>query len=277
MKKGCLAMIYLHPGFSFPALDIQVLEEVLYDLPPLEGIFLHWHTHGVTATTASMRSFFARREQLLGPTTLSGASVQLLYECATNSLHRFPEQDLPLSWHHRPLHVRLLRHEPAFSAAVTQIPLPPGVLAQKTVLMTVGGISFVYTGVGPQRLTRQHLHSLAVALDLPCQVIKQCSINSLTFNSVETLGMHPGIISSFWHPLRPTGLTALILVLWPKQWEEQALAVAIALSLWESLVLPLHCLHQLIRSYAKQAYPEVRIIELESEGTLYAQSEQRIG
>ena len=68
----------------------------MYDLPPLEGVFLHWHTHGVTATTAGMHSLLARRKQLLGPTTLSGASIQLLYECATDSLRRLslPGQDL---------------------------------------------------------------------------------------------------------------------------------------------------------------------------------------
>jgi hypothetical protein len=53
--------------------------------------------------------------------------------------------------------------------------------------------------------------------------------------------------------------------------------VAISLSLWESLVLPLCCLRPLVRSYARRAYPEVRIVELESEGTLYAHAEQRIG
>lgn len=30
------------------ALNLQLAEEVLYDLPPLEGVFLYWHTYGVT-------------------------------------------------------------------------------------------------------------------------------------------------------------------------------------------------------------------------------------
>ena len=45
--------------FPTPSLNLRLLEEVLYDLPPLEGVFLHWHTHGVTATTAGM--YFASR------------------------------------------------------------------------------------------------------------------------------------------------------------------------------------------------------------------------
>ena len=34
---------------AFPSsfLNLRLLEEVLYDLPPLEGVFLHWHTYGV--------------------------------------------------------------------------------------------------------------------------------------------------------------------------------------------------------------------------------------
>jgi len=39
--------------------------------------------------------------------------------------------------------------------------------------------------------------------------------------------------------------------------------VAISLSLWESLVLPLGCLRPLLRSYAARAYPEVRLIDLQ--------------
>jgi hypothetical protein len=30
--------------FPTPSLNLRLLEEVLYDLPPLEGVFLHWHT-----------------------------------------------------------------------------------------------------------------------------------------------------------------------------------------------------------------------------------------
>ena len=126
--------------FPTPSLNLRLLEEVLYDLPPLEGVFLHWHTHGVTATTAGMSSLLARRKQLLGPTTLSGASIQLLYECATDSLRRLslPGQDLHSPWESRPLHARLLRHGPTLSAAETQALLPPGVLVHKTVSMTLG-------------------------------------------------------------------------------------------------------------------------------------------
>jgi len=65
------------------SINLKLAEEVLYDLPPLEGVFLHWHTHGVTATTPGITSLLSRREQMLGVATLSEASIRLLYECAT--------------------------------------------------------------------------------------------------------------------------------------------------------------------------------------------------
>jgi hypothetical protein len=258
--------------FPTPSLNLRLLEEVLYDLPPLEGIFLHWHTHGVTATTAGMYSLLARRKQLLGPTTLSGASIQLLYECATNSLRHLslPGQDLHASWAVRPLHARLLRHGPTLSAAKMQALLPPGVLEHKTISMTLAETLLLCTSVGPQRLTRQQLHTIAASLEMPRRAIKQCTVNSVTSNPVETFTTQPGLISPFLHPSHHTGLGALVLLPWPEESEAQAREVAISLSLWESLVLPLRCLRQLIRSYARRAYPGVRIIELESEETLYA-------
>ena len=250
-----------------PSLNLRLLEEVLYDLPPLEGVFLHWHMYGVTATTSGMHSLLARRKQLLGPTTLSGASIQLLYACAIDIL---PGQDLHSSWDSRPLHARLLRHGPSLNAAKTQALLPPGVLVHKTVSMTLAETSLLCTGVGSQRVTRQHLRAIAAALVLPRRTAKLCTVNPVTSNTVETFTTQPGLISPFLHPSHHTGLGALVLLPWPEQSEGQAREVAISLSLWESLVLPLRCLRQLIRSYAKRAYPGVRVIELECEETLCA-------
>ncbi len=258
--------------FPTPSLNLRLLEEVLYDLPPLEGVFLHWHTYGVTATTAGMHSLLARRKQLLGPTTLSGASIQLLYECATDSLRRLslPGQDLHCPWESRPLHARLLRHGPTLSAVGTQTLLPPGVLVHKTVSMTLAETSLLCTGVGPQRLMRQQLYTIAAALEMPRRAVKQCTVNPVTSNPVETFSMQPGMVSPFLHPSHHTDLGALVFLPLPEQSEAQEHEVAISLSLWESLVLPLRCMHQLIRSYARRVYPEVQIIELESEETLYA-------
>ena len=254
--------------------NLQILEEVLYDLPPLEGVFLHWHTYGMPATTAGIRSLFARRKQLLGPTTLSEASVQLLYECATDSLRLLhqPMQDLHSPWDSRPLHARLLRHGPTLSAAETQELLPPGVLVQKTISMTLANTLLLCTGAGSQRVTRQQLRTLSTVLALPKRAIKQCTVNATTANPVEIFAMQPGMVSPFLHPTRESTCDALVLLPWPKRWEARDQEVAISLSLWESLLLPLGCLRPLLRSYARRAYPGVRVIELESEEALYARA-----
>ena len=248
-------------------LNLQLAEEVLYDLPPLEGVFLYWHTHGVTSTTPGITSLLARREQMLGVTTLSGASIRLLYECATDCLRRLP---VPVysPWDSRPLHARLLRHSPSKSAAETQALLPPGVLVQKTISVTLGERLLLCTGVGTGSLTRWHQRDMAAALALPFRTLKRCTINSSAHTSVEAFAMQPGMVSPFLHPERAAHLSALVLLPWRERWDAKAREVAISLSRWESLVLPVLCLRHLVRQYARRAYPQVRLIELGSEGAI---------
>ena len=246
-------------------LNLQLAEEVLYDLPPLEGVFLYWHTHGATETTPGINSLLARREQMLGVATLSGPSIRLLYECATDCLNRL---SVPVysPWDSRPLHVRLLRNSPSKSAAETQVLLPPGVLVQKTISVTLGERLLLCTGVGTGSLTRWHLRDMAAALAQPCRTLKRCTINSSAHTPVKTFAMQPGMVSPFLHPERAVPLSALVLLPWRERWDAKAQEVAISLSLWESLILPVRCLRPLIRQYARRAYPQVRLIELGSEG-----------
>jgi hypothetical protein len=253
-------------------MNLQLAEEVLYDLPPLEGVFLHWHTHGMSATTPGITSLLYRREQMLGVATLSGASIRLLYECATDCLRRLP---VPVysPWDSRPLHARLLRHGPSQRAAETQALLPPGVLVQKTISVTLGGLLLLCTGVGTQSLTRWQLRDMATALALPYRTIKRCTINSSAHTSVEAFAMQPGMVSSFLHPERAAKLSALVLLPWSQRWEAQEREVAISLSPWESLALPVRCLRSLVRSYARRAYPEVRLIELGNAGAIVSFAE----
>ncbi|MFL5667652.1 MAG: hypothetical protein ACJ8BW_40845 [Ktedonobacteraceae bacterium] len=259
---------------SSTCINLRHVEEVLYDLPPLEGVFLHWHTYGMKATTSGIDSLLARRKQLLGSTTLPGTSIQLLYECATDCLRNLPIQDPHSSWDSRPLHARLLRHGSSMSADSTQALLPPGVLVQKTVSITLADTLLLCTSLGPQLLTRRQLRGIATALALPTCTVRRCTINPATCNPVEMFAMEPGMISPFLQPARDTGLTALVILPWPKRWEAQEREVAISLSLWESLVLPLRCLRQLLRIYAKRAYPAVRVIELASEDSSDGQADK---
>lgn len=257
-------------------LNLQLAEEVLYDLPPLEGVFLNWHIHGATATTPGIISLLARREQMLGTATLSGASITLLYECAADCLHRLP---MPVysPWDSRPLHARLLRHSPSRRADETQALLPPGVLVQKTLSVTLGERLLLCTGVGTGSLTRWHLRDIAAALALPFRTLKRCTINSSAHTSVETFAMQPGMVSPFLHPERAVPLSALVLLPWRERWEAQEREVAISLSMWESLAMPVRCLRSLIRQYARHAYPQVRLIELGSGGALESFAEDDDG
>jgi hypothetical protein len=258
------------------SLNLQLAEEVLYDLPPLEGVFLYWHTHGVTATTPGITSLLSRREQMLGVATLSGASIRLLYECAADCLRHLP---MPVysPWDSRPLHARLLRHGPSLRAAETQVLLPPGVLVQKTISVTLGERLLLCTSAGTQSLTRRQLRDIATALALPHQTVSQRTINSSTYHAVEAFAMQPGMVSPFLRPERAAAIAALILLPWPQRWEAQEREVAISLSLWESLLLPLRCLHPLIRRYTKRAYPQVRLIELGNESAIDCFEEARDG
>jgi hypothetical protein len=257
-------------------MNLRLAEEILYDLPPLEGVFLHWHTHGLTATTPGITSLLHQREQLLGGATLSGASITLLYECATDCLRRLP---MPVysPWDSRPLHARLLRHGPSLRAAETQVLLPPGVLVQKTVSVSLGECLLLCTGVGTRSLTRWQLRDMAAALALPHRTLKRCMINASTHTSVEAFAMLPGMVSPFLHPERAAHLSALVLLPWRELWEAQEQEVAIALSLWESLALPIRCLRPLVRRYARRAYPQVRLIELGNESAIDCFEEARDG
>src|SRR5258708_39606521 len=79
------------------------LEEILYDLPPLEGVLLHWHMYGAAALTPGIMSLFSRRGQLLGPAALPRASIQLLAPRASEALHPLPRHQPSTSWETRPL------------------------------------------------------------------------------------------------------------------------------------------------------------------------------
>jgi hypothetical protein len=258
-------------SFAHPERNLQRLEEVLYDLPPLEGVFLHWHTYGVTSTTPGMLSLLSRRKQLLGPATLSAASLQLLAACATEALRRV--QGSSSRWDSRPLHARLVRHGSALRAAEAQALLPPGVLMHKTTSVALADSLLLCSGAGTQHLKRWQLQAVAAALALPGRATKQCHIHTAACDSIETFAMQPGMVSPFLHPSSPAGFAALVLLPWPKRCEEQFQEVALSLSLWESLLLPISCLRPLLRRYAARAYPEVPLLELESESPAYAYTE----
>ena len=239
--------------------DVLPVEQRLSWLPPLQQTFASWHTSGATEAAPILD----RREAVLGAATLSGAS--LLYEIASLHIQALHPLEPLSTWHTRPLHERIAFHAASHSAAQTQAVLPPGALVQKTLTVAMAGRLLLCTCVGDRKLERKHLRAVADALALPRRAVKHCSINPSTCDPVEEFGMRPGMVSPFLPPLQSTRLAAVVLIPWPRWWEEKGREVAVSLSLWESLLLPLYCLRDSVCGYARHAYPYARLIELERE------------
>jgi hypothetical protein len=75
--------------------------------------------------------------------------------------------------------------------------------------------------VGPQMLTRRQLRTIATTLALPTCAVKRGIINPATCNPGETVATEPELISPFLLPSRDAGVTALVVLPWPKRWEAQ--------------------------------------------------------
>src|SRR5712692_5339754 len=242
-------------------IDFLPVEQRLSCLPPLQHTFASWHTSGATEGVTHLEL----REAVLGAATLSGASLRLLYEIASLHIQALHALGQVSAWHTRPLHQRIASHAASHSAAQTQAVLPPGALVQKTVTVAMAGRLLLCTCVGDQELERKHLRALAHELALLRRAARRCTINPSTSDPVEECGMRPGMVSPFLPPLQSTRMVAVVLIPWPRWWEEKGREVAVSLSLWESLLLPLHCLKDSVCGYARRAYPSAQLIELQGE------------
>ncbi len=243
------------------ARDVLPVEQRLSRLFPLQHTFAAWHNAGSTEAV----QFLELREAVLGAATLSCASLRLLYEIASQHIQALHTSGQVSAWHTRPVHERIALHAASHSAAQTQAVLPPGVLVQKTVTVEIAGKLLLCTCVGDRKLERRHLRAMSHALALPRRAVKQCSINPSTCDPVVEYGMLPGMVSPFVSPLWKTRVAAVVLLPWPRWWEEQEQEVAVSLSLWESLLLPLRGLKDIVCSYARRGFPSAQLIELEGE------------
>ena len=241
------------------ARDVLPVEQRLSRLFPLQHTFAARHTAGATEGV----HFLELREAVLGAATLSCASLRLLYEIASQHIQALRDVEPLSAWHARPVHECIAFHAASYSAAQTQAVLPPGVLVQKTVTVEMAGKLLLCICAGDRKLERTHLRAVADALALPRRAVKHCSINPLTCNPVMECGMLPGMISPFVSPLRKTRVAAVVLL--PRWWEEKGREVDVSLSLWESLLLPLRCLKDIVCGYARYSYPHAQLIELEGE------------
>lgn len=220
-----------------PARDhLAHLEQAHRRLLPVQDTFARWQHAGASARSQALML----RERLLGPATLSSASLRLLYDISSQFVDDLPE--------------RICWHAPTLSASETQAVLPPQVLVQKTVSVEMAGHLVLWTGVGDYEHTLDQRRVVASALGLPRRAAKQCSTNPATCRPEEEFAMLPGMVSPFLPPLRSTRLVSVVQVPWPTAWEEQGKAVGVSLSLFESLILPLSCFRAVVLQYAARAY-----------------------
>ncbi len=238
---------------------LSTLSQLFSYLFPLTEVFETWDT---MRAMQSIRPLMVR-EQVLGAATLPGTSLQLLCEVAYTLLQGIPSGVHSTLGNKCPLHQRVVWHAATLSAEETQAVLPLGALVQKTITVELDGRLILCSGVGTQPITRPQIHDLAAHLSLPRKSTKRCTLNPVTCDPVKEFEMLPGMVSPFLRPQRTTRLTALALLSWPRYWEELAYEVAISLSLWESVLLPLRCLKALLYGYARQAYPNLPVIELQ--------------
>jgi hypothetical protein len=241
-----------------PARDrLAHLEQVHRSLPPVRDIFAKWQHAGASARSEAL----AQRERLLGPATLSSASLSLLYDISSQYVGDLPG--------------RICWHAPTLSASETQVVLPPQVLVQKTVSVEMAGRLLLWTGVGEQEHTLEQRRVVASVLGLPRRAAKQCSTNPATCRSEQEFAMLPGMVSPFLPPHHPTRLAAVVQAPWSADWDDLGYAVGVSLSLFESLLLPLHCFRAVLRQYAARAYATaIRWIELSPQDLLPAEIAQ---
>jgi hypothetical protein len=236
---------------------LQQSEQAFPQLPPLEQTFESWFSRGESRRAEILHV----REYMLGAATLPGSGLRLIYEIMSSQLEALQACEHLSSAFRRPLHQRLVRHIATKSASQTQAVLPTGVLVQKTVSLEIAGKLIVCSCLGDLKLQHQHVLDIGRMLALPRKAIDHATINPKTVDPVVAFGM----VSPFFPPQRPIQVDALALIPWPRQWEDQEKEIAISLSLWESLLLPVRCLRTLLHCYAVVAYPHIPILELQRE------------
>ena len=241
-----------------PASDpLAHLEQAHRRLLPVQDIFASWQHAGASARSQAL----VLRERLLGPATLSSASLRLLYDICSQFVDDLPE--------------RIYWHAPTLSASETQAVLPTQVLVQKTVSVEMAGRLLLWTGVGEYEHTLDQRRVVASALGLPRRAAKQCSTNPATCRPEQEFAMLPGMVSPFLPLLHPTRLVAVVQAPWSTDWDDMGCAVGVSLSLFESLLLPLHCFRAILRQYAARAYATAtRWIELSPQDLLPAKIAQ---
>jgi hypothetical protein len=219
---------------------------------------------GSLAATAPIADVWARlpdaeaiaelrqRSHLLGISTISCESLILMHQI--------------LSTLGAPHMIR--RHAPSMSAAAKQAVLDAElngvpVLVNKTVTVRLGAAHLLCTGVGDFTINRHVLAKVASVLGLPKKTAKACRINPPDYSPEHELGLLTGMVSPFVSPsISGRRLHAVVRLGSTEVAHGDKPMVAISLSPFESLLVPLAEFGRLARLYAVTAYPDIEWVEI---------------
>ncbi len=209
-----------------------------------------------------VRLRFQQRERLFRAGTLSAHSLLLL-------LHEAVAQGISLPH-------ALLCHKATLTAAQKQQVMPPGVIVQKTLSLQFSDLPrtlVLVTGLGDFSLTAPHRHALADSLSITGSFARRSTINPAGCDPVALYGMQQGMITPFLAMRQPP--IAAIGVMEQEALPDACTHVAISLSLFESLLLPIAAFLPLLERYVERMFPHVPLFPLHAHQKPFAFATER--
>jgi hypothetical protein len=223
-------LLLTHPSWQFPA------------------VFTHYR-YVTYATRPAFKSILQERERAIGAATLAAQSILLL-------LQILEQQGVPVT------PASFLWHPPTRTARETQSVLPPYVTVLKTVTVMMSNQFLLWTTIGDSTITRSMMQQVATMFGLPKNAARHSTINPPAINPEEAYALKTGMVSPFLPPGRSTPLSAVVFDgtnVHPFSSFPTTPYIALSLSRYESLLVPYQYLPQVIREYARHAYPQLFI------------------
>jgi len=173
----------------------------------------------------------------------------------------------------RDLAASVLWHRPSLSAR-EKTTILPGYLIQKTLTLQLGGDLVMVSGVGDFKVDRPLIQQIIRALDLKKRVQKLVHINPREYPSESLYGILTGMVSPFLEPARSTTVQAVVFLKHLEIGGDWDKLVAISVSPFESLLVPIASFHTLLYAYAGATYLDRwREIAVEPGGRTVAERE----
>lgn len=131
------------------------------------------------------------------------------------------------------------------------------VLVNRSVTVRLGTTHLLCTGVGDFSLDRRLLTKVADALQLPKRTMKDCRINPSHYAPERELGLLTGMVSPFVSPAVSRQRLQAVVLLDPHVNEADQQTVAISLSPFESMLVPLTKFRSIVQLYAQRAHADI--------------------